>query len=185
MQYYHWYNSRTIRMKITITALFIILVTGLFGQDKYLQLEKVRTLKFIKYFPGDEITFQLSNGLWYTRVIEEVSYETKTIIFSDNQVQIDSIMAIRSYKPQSWSRPIGNQLYNFAIAWTLFSLIAGAVDEDDNYTIHDAGVAATSAGLGFALQKIFKKRTYRLKRNAKGELTKWRIRAMDLRLRTD
>ncbi len=170
-------------MKPVITVLLLFVAPGLFGQDKYLQLEKIRTLKFVKYYPGDEITFQLNNGLWYTRVIEDVSYESKALIFSDNQVQIDSIVAVRSFKPQKWSRPVGNQLYNFAIAWTGFTLIAGLVDDEDSYSTGDAAVAVSSAGLGFALQKLFKKRTYRLKRNANGQYTKWRIRAMDLRLR--
>lgn len=172
-------------MKLAITALLLLVFTGLFGQDKYLQLEKVRTLKFVKYYPGDEITFQLNNGLWYTRVIEDVYYESKTILFADNQVQLDSIVAMRSFKPQKWSRPVGNQLYNFAIAWTGFALIAGLVDEGDSYSTGDVGVALTSAGLGFALQKLFKKKTYRLKQNKEGSYTKWRLRAMDLRLRTN
>lgn len=173
------------RMKPVIAAMLLLACTSLFGQDKYLQLEKVRTLKFVKYYPGDEITFQLNNGLWYTRVIEDVNYESKALIFSDNQVQIDSIVAVRSFKPQKWSRPIGNQLYNFAIAWTGFALVAGLVDDDDSYSSGDVAVAASSAGLGFTLQKLFKKRTYRLKRDADGQYTKWRIRAMDLRLRTN
>ena len=170
-------------MKMTLCPLLLFVVTGLFGQDKYLQLEKIRTLKFVKYYPGDEITFQLGNGLWYTRVIEDVSYESKFIIFSDNQVQIDSIVALRSFRSQKWSRPVGNQLYNFAIAWTGYTLVASLVDDEDSYSTGDAAVALSSAGFGFLLQKLFKKKTYRLKRNAAGAYTRWRLRAMDLRIR--
>ena len=126
-----------------------------YGQ-KFLQLERTHSPKTRKYFPGDEITFQLNNGLWYTRVIDDVSYEQNLILFASGHVNVDSIMAFRSFDRRKWSRPIGNQLYNFAIAWTGFSLIADAVSNDsaDDYTVGSAVVAGTSVATVFLLKKL-------------------------------
>ncbi|MFQ5446126.1 MAG: hypothetical protein ACE5FF_04270 [Saprospiraceae bacterium] len=150
-----------------------------FGQ-KFLQLERIHSPKTRKYYPGDEITFQLVNGQWYTRVIEDVSYEQHYVIFAHGHVNVDSILAFRTFDVQKWSRPIGNQLINFAIAWTGFALIAAAVDDQDSYTKGDAGLAVASAGLGYALQKLFRKRTFKMTKNEEGENKKWRLRVLDL-----
>ena len=60
------------------------------------------------------------------------------------------------------------------------ALIAAAVDKGDSYSRGDAGVAVVSAGLGLALQKLFRKRTFRMAKNEKGESKKWRLRVLDL-----
>lgn len=163
---------------------FLLFSQNALGQ-KFLQLERIHSPKTRKFFVGDEITFQMG-GQWYTRVIEDISYDQKLVIFPKGTAHVDSIMALRSFKPRSWSKPIGNQLYNFAIAWTGFALISAAVDDDDTYTRGDAAVAATSVGTGFLLQRFFRQRTFRMEKNSRGEAKKWRIRVLDLDVkRTD
>ena len=163
---------------LSLFLLFAITETS-FGQ-KFLQLERVHSPKTRKYYPGDEITFQVKGGQWYTRTIEDVSYDQHFVIFSNGHVSVDSITAFRTFDVQKWSRPIGNQLVNFAIAWTGFAIIAAAVDEGDSYSKGDAGVAVVSAGLGLAVRMLFKKRTFKITKNAKGENKKWRLRVLDL-----
>lgn len=172
-------NHSTMR-HILIPLFFLLAISeSSFGQ-KFLQLERVHSPKTRKYFPGHEITFQVQGGQWYTRVIEDVSYDQHYIIFTNGHVSVDSITAFRTFDNQKWSRPIGGQLINFAIAWTGFALIAAAVDKGDSYSRGDAGVAVVSAGLGLALQKLFRKRTFRMTKNEKGESKKWRLRVLDL-----
>lgn len=151
--------------------------------QKFLQLEKLNSPRARKYFPGDEITFQLKGGQWYTRVIEDISYERNLVIFANGHIELDSVVAFRSFKNQKWSRPIGNQLINFAIAWTGFALIAAAVDDEDTYSKGDAALAVTSAGLGFALKKLFKRRTFSLAKTPNGESRRWRLRVLDLEVK--
>lgn len=167
-------------MQKTILSLALLfLATLAFGQ-KYLQLERLHSTKTRKYQPGDEITFQLNNGLWYTRVIEDISYERQFVLFANGHVAVDSIVAFRSFKPAHWSRSLGNQFYNFAAVWVVYSLIDQAVSNDG----FDPGVVlvvpATSAATGFLIKKLFKHRTFRIKRNKNGEVKKWRLRALDL-----
>jgi hypothetical protein len=165
---------------ILILALSLV-VASAFGQ-KYLQLERLHNPKTRKYFPGDEITFRLNNGLWYTRVIDDISYEGQIVLFANGHVAVDSIMAFRSYKSGRWSRSIGNQLFNFAAAWVLFSLVDEAVSDDPFQNIPKSSVMvpATSVATGFLIKKLFKHRTFRIKRNRDEEVKKWRLRAMDL-----
>lgn len=164
---------------------WIILFFLLFIQDysicqKFLQLEKMNSPKTRKYPVGSEITFQLKGGQWYTRVIEDVSFDQNLILFAYGHAKVEDITAFRSFQSQKWSRPLGNQLYNFAIAWTGFSLIAAAVDKDDTYSKGDITVAATSVATGFVIQQIFKKRTFNLAKSSKGQPRKWRLRVLDL-----
>lgn len=162
-----------------LILLFSIFALTVFGQ-KYLQLEKLNDAKTRKYFSGDEITFQLNNGQWYTRVIDDISYERQFVLFANGHVAVDSIVAFRSFKPARWSNSLGNQFYNFAAVWVVYSLIDQAVSNDGFDPAVVLVVPATSAATGFLIKKLFKHRTFRIKRNKAGEVTKWRLRAMDL-----
>ena len=166
---------------LLLFLLSLILLENVQAQ-KFLQLEKLHSPKTRKYFPGYEITFQLNNGQWYTRVIEDVSYEQNLILFANGHVHVDSIIAFKSFNNQRWSRPIGNQLINFAVAWTAFSLVADAVSDDpgDSYGREDAIIAGTSAALGFSIKKLFTKRVFDLSKNKSGEAKRWRLRVLDL-----
>jgi hypothetical protein len=152
-----------------------------FGQ-KYLQLERLNSTKTRKYQPGDEITFQLNNGQWYTRIIDDVNYEQQLLLFANGHVELDSIVAFRSFNSARWSRPIGNQLYNFAAAWVLFSIVDQAVSDDPFQDIPKSAyiIPASSVATGFLIKKLFKQRTFKIKRNKAGEVTKWRLRVLDL-----
>jgi hypothetical protein len=172
-------NHFTMR-RIMIPLLLLLALSETSLGQKFLQLERIHSPKTRKYYPGDEITFQVQGGEWYTRVIEDISYDQHYVIFANGHVNVDSITAFRTFDRQKWSHPVGSQLINFAIAWTGFALIAAAVDKGDSYSKGDAGVAVISAGLGFALQKLFRKRTFRMTKNEKGESKKWRLRVLDL-----
>lgn len=168
-----------------ILVLFFIAFGEMAFAQKFLQLEKVHSPKTRKYYAGDEITFQLNNGQWYTRVIEDVSYEQKLILFANGHMAVDSIVAFRSFKNARWSRPIGNQLINFAIAWTVFSIVDQAVSDDPFQQIDRTTymIPAASTATGFALKKLFKHRTFRMTKNKKGEEKKWRLRVLDLNVK--
>jgi hypothetical protein len=175
-------KNTTMRLHLIITLSLLAFTQESSGQ-KFLQLEKVSSMRTQRYSPGDEITFQLIGGQWYTRIIEDLSHDQNLIIFANGHVKVEDIIALRSFKPRRWSKPIGNQLYNFAIAWTGFALISAAVDDDDSYTWGDASVAATSAGVGALLKSLFRKRTYHFDKNKKGEAKKWRLRVLDLNVK--
>ncbi len=167
-------------MQKVILALAFILLPILAFNQKYLQIERLHSTKTKKFQPGDEITFRLNNGQWYTRVIDDISYEKQFILFANGHVAVDSIVAFRSFTPAKWSRPLGNQMINFSAVWLLYGLVAQTVDGDG----YDAGVLltvpVTSSAIGLALKKLFKHRTYRIRRNRDGEVTKWRLRTLDL-----
>jgi hypothetical protein len=150
--------------------------------QKYLQLEKLNSARTRKFSPGSEITIQLKGGQWYTRVIEDVSYEQDHIVFSYGHCKLADITSMKSFNSQKWSRPLGNQMYNFALAWTGFSLISSAVDKEDPYSKGDVIVALSSIATGFAIKKIFKQRTFHLAR-PNGNPGNWRLRIIDLNVK--
>ncbi len=167
-----------------LIVFFFFIANAVFGQ-KYLQLERLHSTKTRKYLPGDEITFQLDNGLWYTRVIDDISYERQFVLFANGHVAVDSITAFRSYRSGRWSRSLGNQLFNFAAAWVLFSVIDQAVSDEPFQDIPKSSVLvpATSVGTGFLIKRLFRHRTYRIARDKQGEVKKWRLRTLDLTIK--
>ncbi len=164
---------------------FFLLFAGLCYGQRFLQLERTNSAKTRKYFPGDEITFQIDKGQWYTRVIEDVSYEQNLVIFAIGSVSVDSISALRSFQRRRWSRPLGNQFYNFAILWTGYSLIADVASKEpeDDFTATSAVVAGSALATGFLIKKLFRQRTFYFSKNKKGEVKKWRLRTLDLEVR--
>jgi hypothetical protein len=174
-------------MKKSWIALAFLLLSGAAlpaAGQKFLQLEKLNSVRTRKYYPGDEITFRLNNGQWYTRVIEDVSYEGQLLLFAHGHASIDSIVAFRTYEVAGWSRSIGNQMFNFAVAWLLFSAIDEAVDEDPFRNIPQSTwiIPLSSTAGGLALKRIFRHRTFRLKKDEDGQALKWRLRVLDLNL---
>ncbi|MEY3369293.1 MAG: hypothetical protein RI973_2448 [Bacteroidota bacterium] len=180
-------------MKKSWIAFALLLLSGAAlpaAGQKFLQLEKLNSLQTRKYYPGDEITFRLDNGQWYTRVIEDVSYDLETqgraslLLFANGHVSIDSITAFRTYNVAGWSRPIGNQMFNFAVAWLLFSAIDEAVDDNPFRDIPNSTwiIPLSSTAGGLALKRIFRHRTFRLKKDKEGNAKKWRLRVLDLNL---
>ncbi len=150
--------------------------------QKFLQLEKLHSLKTRKYYPGDDITFRLGNGQWYTRTIDDLSYDQQAVLFANGFTPVDSILAFRSFASARWSRPIGNQLLNFSVAWVLFSAIDEALSDDPFRQIPRTvlGIPLVSAGSGLALKHFFRRRTFPLVRPRGSRPAAWRLRVLDL-----
>ncbi|MEY3051563.1 MAG: hypothetical protein RLY31_1348 [Bacteroidota bacterium] len=150
--------------------------------QKFLQLEKLHSLKTKKYYPGDEITFRLGNGQWYTRTIDDLSYDQQSVLFANGFTRVDSILDFRSFSPARWSRPIGNQLLNFAIAWVVFSTIDEALSDQPFRQVprNVISIPLVSAGTGLALKHTFRRRTYPLVRPNRNRPAPWRLRVLDL-----
>jgi hypothetical protein len=181
------FQSNHLTMRYIFICCFFFFLAGLCHGQRLLQLEKVNSPKTKKYFPGDEITFQIVGGEWYTRVIEDISYEQNLIVFAKGHMPVDSIVAFRTFDRQRWSRGIGNQLINFAVVWTVFSVIDAAVSKNDFVDEMNRPFVYTtlvvSTGLGLLIKKIFKKRTFNLAKNKDGEAKKWRLRVLDLEVK--
>jgi len=173
-------------MKYLYTLFLTIFFFSFCHGQKFLQLEKTHSPKTKKYAPGSEITFQVVGGQWYERVLEDISYEQKLLIFPKGHMHVDSIIAFRTFDDQRWSRPIGNQMINFAAVWTIYSTIDAAlssnfVDEISRPFVYTT--PAFSAGLGLLIKQIFKQRTYKMKKNKNGEPKKFRLRVIDLEVK--
>ena len=157
--------------------LILIVFLGLcsfqgFGQ-KFLQIEKLHSPKTWKFYPGNEITFQVSDGQWYTRVIEDVSYENNWLIFADGHTALTEIQAIKTFKTKRWSKALGNRLMLFAPVWGTYKGIATAVDSEEKFGKPDFIIMGSSLLTGALIRIIFKSRTYKFKK-------RYRLRVLDL-----
>ena len=140
----------------------------------YLQMERYGKAEVTKFSPGAELTFRLKGEKeWQTAVLDRILPEENKILLGIHYIDPSRIDALRSFHPQRWSKPIGNNLAIFGASWTGFSLGAWIVDKNDPYSAGDAIVTATAVGTGFLLKALFHHRTYKM-----GE--RRRLRIVDL-----
>ena len=144
----------------------IFLSVSVCHAQKFLQMEKAGTFKVKRYYPGDEVTFKISgDDSWYTEEILDVLVDDGLVLFSYRAIPVTDITHIRSFKMQRWSKPIGNQLYNFGLGWLVFSL--GAALAGTPLTNAVIVVPASSGIIGFLIQKIFRRRTFKMNKSRK------------------
>lgn len=161
---------------LLLSLLLPLLSTHVEGQ-KVLQIEKYGSPKTRKLFIGDEITFQVKGDeQWYTSQIADLLVEQDVIALDDRYVNLADIAAFRYER--GWTRPASISLYTFGLAWSGFALIGTATDGDPStrYQASDAIVSAVSLGLGFAVSKLFARKTIRFGKRR-------RLRMLDLRFK--
>jgi hypothetical protein len=165
-------------MKYLSTLIFLFISLSLFSQ-KFIQIEKLNSPKTNKFQIGNEVTFQLEGGQWYTRVIEDVNYEKQYLLFSNGHVKLEDITAFKTFNNRKWSRSLGNQMIAFAPVWAGYTAIASAVDDEISFGKGDFIIMGVAAGVGILTRLIFKSRTYKFQKNNKPS-NRWRLRIIDL-----
>ena len=174
--------TKTQFMKYLFSLLFLFSCHFIFCQ-KFVQIEKLHSPKTIKFFLGDEITFMLTDGQWYTRVIEDVSYEKQYLLFPNGHIKIEDIATIKTFKNKKWSRSIGNQLVGFVPVWGGFRLVESKLLDGDGFGKGDYLIMGAAAGVGLLLRTLFKSRTYHFQKKPGKPSNKWRLRILDLEIR--
>ncbi len=155
---------------LCLGLLFLVISTT--QAQRYLQMERSGTHKVKRYSPGDEVTFRLGDDpTWYTEEIREIMVNENLIVFTNRAVRVEEISYIRRFNGRRWSKPVGQQLYNFGLGWLLFSLGDALVGGD--LTNLAFIVPAVAGATGFLIQKIFRQRTFKMK-------GKRRLRLLDL-----
>lgn len=161
---------------VLLFSLFFLLLALPTQAQLVLQIETAGKVKPKKYYIGDELHYRLKEvDSWEHGTIENLLYEESIIVLNDGYTELNQIDVIRSYQPQSWSRPMAYSLYTFAGSWGLFSVGASIFDPNDPLSWGDATVVGTSLAAGFLIQQLFKKKDYRLGKNR-------RLRILDLRV---
>jgi len=163
-------------MRLSVLILLALLFAGQAPAQLYLQMERYGKAATKKFGPGTELTFRLKGeSEWRTGVLEQIHPEENKILVGIHYIDPSRIDALRSFRPQQWSRPMGTNLYIFGASWTGFALGAWIADKNDPYSAGDAIVTASGFAAGFLLKKLFHHRTYRM-----GE--RRRLRIIDLRV---
>ena len=143
----------------------------LFGQ-KVLQLERAGHKNSIRYYIGDEITFQLRNDEtgWYTRIINDIDVDGQKLIFPNIEIHIDSIAMLRRPKSGFW-RGLGTALQSGGGGIILTSVSLSLI-QNTEFPTAAVVTGASSMVVGTAL-KQWKYRRFKLNERR-------RLRTLDL-----
>lgn len=155
--------------------LFLLLLTTPTYTQKFVQVEKNHIKTKLKFNTGDDITFSLRNSdQWVRSAITEIDVDRGIVHMYGLTVPLDSIDAIRSYKPFV-SPLLGEILWKAGLASFVSSALFGLAYKPENtvdFLIATGSIALTGLGLK-RLSKI--RRIYSI-----GE--KYSIRLIDLNI---
>ena len=153
--------------------LSVVFLTSVQSQ-KILQIEKVNSLKSIRYFVGDEITYKLKSDpdYWYTEIISDVIPQDSIVILQIGYVHLKEIAEIKVTDARKWSVLIGNKLVQFGLSWGFWSVVGGT------FSSTPIGWAAltvplVSAGVGSIIKFLFKSKRHKIGKRK-------RLRLLDL-----
>jgi len=111
----------------------------------------------LRYTPGDEITFRLrQSDQWISTTINAIDYENNLVYVTGLTVALDSIAAVKSYKPMI-PPAVGGTLWRSGLAGFLSSALYGIVFRPDN-TRQFLIFFGTVTLSGFGLKQLSKKR---------------------------
>lgn len=148
--------------------IFFILVFECLNLNIYaqrlLQLEVPRQIEAVKFGEGDKITFKSKDrpGEWQIRVIETIIPGDDLIVFEDGMVKLSEITHFRIYN--GTAKAFGQMLTGFGGAWFLFGGVAQLAGKY-KFSWGTFAIGAVAVGVGWLLNKIISRRTFRIGKN--------------------
>jgi len=161
----------------------LLLCTSVVFSQKLLQIERLHSPNTIKFYQGNEITFQTNDGQWYTRVLEDFNYENGWLLFVDGYTPMSDIAAVKMSKNKKWSQSLGNRIMAFAPLWAGYTAIGSLVDDDIRFSKGDYIIMGSALATGGLLRLIFKSKTYKFSKKNGKPSSKYRLRILDLNLK--
>lgn len=153
-----------------VLLLLLLSLSASLSAQKFLQLEKRGSLKTFRYYPGDEIAFELDEQ-WYQRYIQGLDVDQGLIYVEDGVVEVEKITHFKRLDAGQQAVTFSNMLWTFGAGWLLFSVVDGIAGNDFKTNAVTVPLGAGLAGGGIRL--FGKARRHRI-----GE--KWRLRMLDL-----
>jgi hypothetical protein len=158
----------------TCTIVLLLLVSAHLRAQKLLQLEKSGTLKTVRFYIGQDITFQLRNDDkgWLTRTITDIDVDGGHLVFQNHSLHIDSIAVIRL--PRTNAMQIaGVALQVGGVNAIIFSLGYSPIFKNEPVNWGGVGFGALGIAVGTALRQLFKTKKFKPRKRK-------RLRLLDL-----
>ena len=148
-------------MKQILVVLSILCATPSAYSQKLLQLEKSGSLKTVRFYTGDVMTFMLRNDDkgWHTRTIEDFDLANNRIVFHNYVLPLDSIEMIQLNRNQVM-QIVGGALQGGGVNMMLFSTYYSVFrDRSMEWGTFISGAA--NVGIGTLLRKLFRKKRFK------------------------
>jgi len=151
-------NTTALIKTLTIVALLLSSIN--LGAQKFLQLEKSGSFKTVRFYIGQDITFQLLNDSkgWHTRTITDIDVDGGHLIFFNHPLHIDSIAVIQL------PRTNGMQIVGMALqvggANSILFSIAYPIFQSQPVNWAGVGYGALGIAIGTAIRALFKTKRF-------------------------
>ena len=145
----------------TLTIVFLLLSFTNLGAQKFLQLEKGGSFKYIRYYIGEDIVFKLHNDDkgWHTRTITGIDVDGGRLIFFNHPQPIDSIAVIQLPGSKVW-QITGLTLQVGGANAILFSLGYNPIFNNEPVNWGGVGTGALGIAIGTALRQLTKNKRF-------------------------
>ena len=149
-------------MRKILILLLIASASQALSAQKLLQLEKAGTMKVIRFYIGDELTFQIRNDDvgWYTRTINDIDVDRNRLVFNNYSLPIDSISMIQLPKSKVW-QVVGGALQIGGIAMAMSSAY-WSITQNEPADWAALGTSAGIALLGTGMRKGMRKKKFKI-----------------------
>jgi len=148
-----------------LKIVFLTAIPSLVNAQKLLQLEIYRQVEAVKFFEGSTITFKTKTypKEWKTKKIERIITDGDLLIFEDGMLSLNEIIQFRLNN--ATASAFGKMFTGFGAGWFLFGGIAQLAG-DYKFSWGTFAIGAVSLGVGWLLNKVVSKKTYKMGKNA-------------------
>jgi len=168
------------RLRTTIVFIIFFSISYTCQSQLYLQIEKINSTELIKIPVGSTIVFKASSSSdeWQRGKIEDIDYESGTIIFDHTFMSLKEIekIKVRNFggEAMAWA------LKGFGFSWLIMGAIIDLADlnEQKQLDAQNLLIGALSIGTGFFIEKVSGDKIYTHNKTH-------RFRLIDLRFSID
>ena len=153
--------------RILIFLIFFIGMTNALKCDAQvlLQLEIFKEIDAVKFGPGDQITYKTKAFPkdWQTKKLKRIITGDDILVFEDGMVNLSEITQFRLRN--GTAAGMGKLFTGFGAGWFLFGGIAHFAS-DYKFTWGSFAIGAVATGVGWLLNKVVSKRTFKIGKTA-------------------
>jgi hypothetical protein len=156
-----------------LLILFFSLLGHAISAQVFMQIEKNNDPETIKFGITNIVEFKHADypDEWQRGEIEQILYDDNVVVFTNQIVHLDDIIAIKIYRPGV--KALGQTILAFSYAWAVYGTIAALASDQFSIGLNEILIGGFGILTGTLIKK-FSSTTYNMGKS-------YRLRIVDLR----